>query len=148
MAHYKVPQREMRFVLEDVLRFSQLNQYPTFSDATPDIVDGVIDEAARFVEERLLPLRTIGDEEGCSVADAKVTLPTGFAEAYKEYWESGWVGLANEPEWGGQGLPYTLGKVVEEMVCSANVAFALYPGLTTGCFEALLAHANEELKQT
>ena len=148
MAHYRVPQRELRFILNDVLGFARLSELPVFADATPDILDGVIDEAARFTEERLLPLRTIGDTEGCKLADGTVKTPPGFTEAYREYQEAGWVGLATDPEWGGQGLPYTLGKVVEEMVCAANVAFALYPGLTIGCFEALLAHASEEQKQT
>ncbi|MGB1557789.1 MAG: acyl-CoA dehydrogenase family protein [Oceanococcaceae bacterium] len=148
MATYRVPQREMRFILNDVLNYEQLNALPRFEDATPDIVDGVIDEASRFTAEKLLPLRTSADSQGCKLADGVVTVPDGFADAYREYWESGWVGLANDAEWGGQGLPYMLSKVVDEMVCSANVAFALYPGLTIGCFEALNAHANDEIKQT
>jgi len=148
MATYKVPQREMRFVLNDVLNLNQLTAYEKFAEATPDIVDGVIDEASRFAEEKLWPLRTSGDHEGCKLANGEVTVPSGFSEAYREYWESGWVGLSNDPEWGGQGLPYTLSKVVDEMICGSNVAFGLYPGLTIGCFEALNAHASDELKQT
>ena len=148
MAYYKVPLRELRFVLNDVLGIQQLSELEPFQDCTDDIVEGVLDEAARFTEEKLLPLRETGDQEGCKLNAGEVTVPPGFAEAYREYWESGWVGLANSPDWGGQGLPYTLGKAVEEMVCAANVAFALYPGLTTGCFEALHAHASDEQKQT
>ncbi len=148
MADYKAPEREIKFALRDVLNVDRLSELEAFADATPDIVDGVIDEAAKFIEGRLLPLRESGDAQGCKVDKGVVTLPEGYAEAYRDFVEAGWVGLANDPEWGGQGLPYTLGKVVEEMVCSANVAFDLYPGLTSGCYEALLAHASDEQKAT
>ncbi len=148
MADYKAPEREIKFALRDVLNVDRLSELEAFADATPDIVDGVIDEAAKFIEGRLLPLRESGDAQGCKVEKGVVTLPEGYAEAYRDFVEAGWVGLANDPEWGGQGLPYTLGKVVEEMVCSANVAFDLYPGLTSGCYEALLAHASDEQKAT
>ncbi|MEN8720214.1 MAG: acyl-CoA dehydrogenase family protein, partial [Oceanococcaceae bacterium] len=148
MATYKVPQREMRFILNDVLNINQLNTLERFADATPDIVDGVIDEAARFAEEKLWPLRESGDRQGCKISNGEVTVPDGFAAAYRDYWESGWVGLSNDPQWGGQGLPYTLSKVVDEMICGSNVSFGLYPGLTIGCFEALSAHASDEQKAT
>lgn len=148
MAEYKAPEREIKFVLRDVLNVDRLSELDAFADATPDIIDGVIDEAAKFIEGRLLPIRESGDAQGCSIEDGKVTIPDGYIDAYKEYVEAGWAGLANDPQWGGQGLPYTLGKVVEEMVCGANVAFALYPGLTNGCYEALQAHASDDQKQT
>ncbi len=148
MADYKAPEREIKFALRDVLNVDRLAQIEAFADATPDIIDGVIDEAAKFIEGRLLPLREPGDAQGCKVENGVVTLPDGYAQAYRDFVEAGWVGLSNDPEWGGQGLPYTLGKVVEEMVCSANVAFDLYPGLTSGCYEALHAHASDEQKAT
>ncbi|MDX1607314.1 MAG: acyl-CoA dehydrogenase family protein, partial [Candidatus Competibacterales bacterium] len=148
MADYKAPEREIKFALRDVLNVDRLSELEAFADATPDIIDGVIDEAAKFIEGRLLPLREPGDAEGCKVNDGVVTVPEGYPEAYRDFAEAGWVGLSNEPEWGGQGLPYTLAKVVEEMTCSANVAFDLYPGLTSGCYEALQAHASDEQKAT
>ncbi len=146
MADYKAPEREIKFVLRDVLNVDSLSSLEAYADATPDIIDGVLDEAAKFIEARLLPLREPGDAQGCQVDQGVVTVPDGYAQAYRDFAESGWVGLCNDPQWGGQGLPYTLSKVVEEMVCSANVAFDLYPSLTNGCFEALQAHASDEQK--
>ncbi len=146
MAEYKVPEREIKFALRDVLDVDRLARLEAFAEASPDIIDGVIDEAAKFIEGRLFPLRDSGDAQGCSINQGKVSLPEGYAQAYRDFVDSGWVGLCNDPQWGGQGLPYTLAKVVEEMVCSANVAFDLYPSLTNGCFEALQAHASDEQK--
>ncbi|MCH9828157.1 MAG: acyl-CoA dehydrogenase C-terminal domain-containing protein [Gammaproteobacteria bacterium] len=143
MANYKAPLREIDFVLNKVLNAGQLAELPGFEDATPDFTSGLLDEAAKLIESELAPLNASGDAQGCRWDNGEVRIPDGFAEAYKLYWESGWVGLCNPVELGGQGLPYTLSKVVEEMTCSANVAFALYPGLTTSCFEALLAMASE-----
>lgn len=148
MASYTAPQREIAFVLKDVLKIEQLSALPAFRDATPDMLLGLVDEAAKLIEQQIAPLNAPGDAEGAKWNQGEVDLPKGMAEAYKLYWQSGWVGLSNPPEFGGQGLPYTLSKVVEEMLCSANVAFALYPGLTTGCFEAILACGSEEQKQT
>ena len=148
MAEYKAPESDIKFALRDVLNVDRLSELEAFADATPDIIDGVIDEAAKFIEGRLLPLRESGDAQGCSIEGAEVRVPDGYVEAYKDFVDSGWVGLSNDPQWGGQGLPFTLGKVVEEMTCAANVAFDLYPGLTNGCFEALQAHASDEQKAT
>ncbi len=149
MAEYRAPLREIKFALHEVLNVERLAELDAFADASADIVDGAIDEAARFIEARLRPLSEPGDRQGCRLGeDGEVVLPDGYCEAYRDFWEAGWVGLANDPEWGGQGLPYYLSKVVEEMVCSANVAFALYPGLTTGCFDAIEAHGDEAQRRT
>src|ERR1044071_7899514 len=100
------------------------------------------------------PLREIGfalnakADSGCNFENGQVKVPEGFAEAYKLYSQAGWMNLANDAEHGGQGLPYTISKVIEEMLCSANVAFALYPGLTTGCYEAIEANGTDEQKKT
>ena len=147
MASYKAPLREISFVLNNVLDIQRLSELPGYEDATPDLVNGLLEEAAKLIEEQLAPLNHSADEQGCRWDDGTVTPPDGYAEAYKLYWESGWVGLANPTEYNGQGLPYTVSKVVEEMLCSGNVAFALYPGLTTGAFEAIEASASDELKQ-
>ncbi|MDR3414948.1 MAG: acyl-CoA dehydrogenase family protein [Nevskia sp.] len=148
MASYTAPLREIEFVLKDVLDVGQLSRLPALAEATPDTLVGLIGEAAKLVQERVAPLNARGDQQGCKWHDGEVTVPDGMPEVYKLYWESGWVGLCNPTEYGGQGLPYTLSKVVDELVCSANVAFALYPGLTMGCFEAIAANASDELKNT
>ena len=148
MATYTAPQREIQFVLNEVLNVGQLTQIPAFADATPETLAGLIDEAAKLIEGQIAPLNGPGDAEGCRLDRGNVTLPKGFKEAYTQFWQAGWVGIANPPEYGGAGLPYTLGKVIDEMVCSADVAFALYPGLTVGCFEGILASATDEIKQT
>ncbi|HEX4872363.1 MAG TPA: acyl-CoA dehydrogenase family protein [Nevskiaceae bacterium] len=151
MASYQAPLREIGFVLNEVLDVGQLSrQAPALADATPDLITGLVEEAAKLIEQQIAPLNASGDAEGCRIdkSTGEVTVPKGFAEAYRLYWQAGWMSLSTDPAFGGQGLPYTLSKVVEEMLCSANVAFALYPGLTTGCFEALYANASEEIKAT
>ena len=147
MATYQAPLREIGFVLNDVLDVGQLAKLPAFADATPDVLTGLIEEAAKLLEEKLAPLNAKADS-GCKYKDGEVTVPEGFKDAYKLYSQAGWMNLANKPEHGGQGLPYTLSKVIEEMLCSANVAFALYPGLTTGCYEAIEANGSDEQKKT
>tara|TARA_R110000822_G_scaffold32743_4_gene93658 strand:+ start:5552 stop:7363 length:1812 start_codon:yes stop_codon:yes gene_type:complete len=148
MATFTAPLREMGFVLNDVLNVRQLSDIDAFNDATPDFISGLLDEAAKLIQGQIAPLNAPGDATGAQWKDGEVILPEGMAEAYKLFWESGWVGLSNPPEFNGQGLPYLVSKVVEEMLCSANVAFALYPGLTTGCFEAILANGSDAQKQT
>ncbi len=148
MASYNAPLREINFVLNDVLNVGQLARLTGFAEATPETLGGLIEEAAKLVQARIAPLSASGDQQGCKWNNGEVQVPDGMAEAYKLYWEAGWVGLCNPTEYGGQGLPYTLSKVVDEILCSGNVAFALYPGLTMGCFEAILANASDELKQT
>lgn len=146
MAIYKAPERDILFVLNDVLNVEKLSAISHYEHATADIIDGAISEAAKLMEEKIAPLNHSGDEQGCRLEDGEVTVPAGLSEAYKAYAENGWVGLASDEHWGGQGLPYVLSKAVEEMLCSANVAFALYPGLTQGAFEGIEANASEALK--
>ncbi len=148
MASYKAPVAEINFVLNQVLNVGELSQLPAFEEATPDVINGVAEEAAKFIERELAPLNHKGDEVGCKHSKDGVTLPPGFKEAYRNFVQGGWVGLANPVEFGGQGLPFTLSKVVGEMVCSANVAFELYVGLTQDCFEAILANGTDEQRQT
>ncbi len=145
MASYKAPLREIEFVLHDVLNAGQLAQLPGYADATRDTLDGLVAEAAKLVEERLAPLNA-GADAGCRWQGGDVTTPPGFKEFYKLYSDGGWIGVSNPVEYNGLGLPYVAAKVVEELECSASVAFALYPGLTIGCFEALHAAASDEIK--
>ncbi len=108
-----------------------------FSEATPDTIAAILEGAAQLGEEVLQPLNKVGDREGCRLENGKVTTPAGFKEAYRAVVEGGWTGLIGDPEYGGQGLPYVLGLAVSEMMASANMAFTMYPGLTSGAIEAI-----------
>src|SRR5262249_3377727 len=148
MSIYKAPVDEALFLLNDVFHLDRYDNLPGCSDASPDVVEAVLREAAKFSEEVLTPLNRVGDEEGCKRgADGSVTTPKGFKEAYRQIVEGGWIGISVPPEFGGQGLPATLTELVNEFFCSANMAFAMYSGLTQGAIAALLAHASDEIKQ-
>src|SRR5687768_1562240 len=148
MPTYKAPVDDVLFLLTDVFHIERHNNLPGFADASPDVVEAVLSEAAKLCEEVLLPLNRIGDIEGCRRSDdGSVTTPKGFKEAYKQVVDGGWVGISAPGEYGGQGLPATLTLIVNEFLCAANMAFAMYPGLTQGAIAALLAHAPEEHKQ-
>src|SRR6478752_311522 len=128
MPVYKAPVEDTLFLLNDVFNIERYNNLPGFADATPDVVEAVLGEGAKLCEEVLQPLNHSGDQEGCKRdPDGSVTTPKGFKEAYRAYSEGGWIGLAMDPEYGGQGLPYTLGAVMNEYASAANMAFSLYP---------------------
>jgi len=147
MPIYKAPVDDALFLLNDVFHLDHYGNLPGFSDASPDVVEAVLREAAKFSEEVLTPLNRVGDKEGCKRApDASVATPKGFKEAYSQIVEGGWTGISVPSEFGGQGLPATLTEIVNEFFCSANMAFAMYPGLTQGAIAALLVHASAELK--
>jgi 3-(methylsulfanyl)propanoyl-CoA dehydrogenase len=148
MPIYKAPVEDVLFLLNDVFHLDHYGNLPGFSDASPDVVEAVLREAAKFSEEVLTPLNRVGDKEGCKrAADGSVTTPKGFKEAYKQIVEGGWIGISAPSEFGGQGLPATLTEVVNEFFCSANMAFAMYPGLTQGAIAAVLVHGSDELKK-
>ncbi len=147
MQVYEPPLRDMRFVLDELWRHDGFGNLPGQEEFTPDLTDAILEEAGKFIREVVHPLNASGDEEGCSLADGAVTTPAGFKQAYRQYCEAGWSALAADPEWGGQGLPEGLNKLVEEMTCSGGIAFALYPGLTMGASIALNAYGGEELKR-
>src|SRR5215467_5388054 len=148
MPVYKAPVDDALFLLNDVFHLDHYGNLPGFSDASPDVVEAVLREAAKFSEEVLTPLNRVGDKEGCKrAADGSVTTPTGFKDAYKQIIDGGWIGISVPAEYGGQGLPATLTVLVNEFLCSANMAFAMYPGLTQGAIAALLAHASPDLKK-
>ena len=146
MQTYKAPLRDMRFVLHEVMGSEELTASLGFEDASADLIDTVLEEAAKFVEGVLLPLNVPGDIEGCTYENGVVRTPKGFAAAYDAFRESGWTAITSAPEYGGQGLPESLAKPIEEMVCAANVSFSLYPGLTHGAYVALEAYATQDLK--
>lgn len=149
MPTYKAPLRDMRFVFHELLQAGdQLRALPGYEEVDDDMVDAILDEAARFSEQVLQPLNRTGDEQGCRIEGGAVTTPDGFPAAYRAYAEGGWTSLACDPDFDGQGLPETLGFMLEEMVTAANVSFSLYPGLTRGAYTALHAHASDALKAT
>jgi acyl-CoA dehydrogenase len=148
MPSYKAPVADALFLLNDVLRIGDHGGLPGFAEASPDIVVAVLDEAAKLSEQQLQPVNLSGDQEGCRRdADGSVTTPKGFKSAYDAYVDGGWIGLAFDPAYGGQGLPYVLAAAVSEFFISANIALSMYPGLTAGAAAALLTHGSEQLKQ-
>ncbi|MEL6753397.1 MAG: acyl-CoA dehydrogenase C-terminal domain-containing protein, partial [Pseudomonadota bacterium] len=148
MPRYDAPVRDMQFVLHDLLAIEKYSNLPGFADAPRDLVDQILEEGGKFSSEVLAPLNKVGDEQGCvRNADASVKTPDGFPEAYKQLVENGWPLLSKDPEMGGQGLPHLLGMAWSEMVSSANMAFGMYPGLTSGAYEALMEGGSDEQKQ-
>ena len=147
MPTYKAPLRDMRFVMDEVLEFpAHYAQLPNGDEASPEIVSAILEEGARFSEEVLTPLNQVGDREGCQFKEGEVTTPTGFKEAYKQYVEGGWPSMTQDTGYGGQGLPQSLGMVLNEMICSANLSWGMYPGLSHGAMDALLHHGTDEQK--
>ena len=148
MPAYKAPLRDMRFLIDEVFDFHGSYAANGADDATPDMVSAILEEGAKFCEQVLAPLNRSGDEEGCHFDNGVVTTPNGFKQAFAQYAEGGWMGLASDPTYGGQGLPHSLGLVIGEMVGSANTSFGMYPGLTHGAMAAIAAHGTDEQKQT
>ena len=146
MATYTAPVRDIRFVLHEVLDSRSVAGLPGYEEATPELMDAVIDEAAKLSEEVLFPLNLSGDAEGCAYENGVVRTPKGFKEAYQQLIEGGWTSLACDPAYGGQGMPMLVSTVFEEIVSSANLAFGMYPGLSHGAYRALHEHGSDELR--
>ena len=148
MPSYKAPLEDVSFLLNDVFQIDRYNNLPGFSDASADVREAILAEAAKLSEEVLQPLNRIGDLEGCTRHDdGRVTTPKGFKAAYKQLGEGGWLGLSMPTEYGGQGLPSTLTQTLNEFQMSANMAFSMYGGLTQGAMAALLVHGQPEQKK-
>jgi alkylation response protein AidB-like acyl-CoA dehydrogenase len=148
MPIYKAPLEDMRFVLHELHDSKTLAELPGCGDYTPELLDSVLEEAAKISEKILFPLNQTGDLEGCTFENGVVRTPSGFPAAYRAFREGGWTAMASDPEFGGQGMPVAASTMVEEMLCSSNMAFGLYPGLTHGAYLAIYHHGSEALKQT
>lgn len=148
MADYKAPTQEVAFAINELLNIGQLNDIPYFAEATPDLLEAVIEEAGKFAAEVFAPINRTGDLVGSRAENGEVTTPDGFKEAYQHFVENGWMSLAQNPEYGGQGLPFTIHMVASEFWNSANTAMALCPMLTAGAIDAFMVHGSEQLKQT
>ena len=147
MPVYKAPVDEVTFLLRDVFRLDRYNNLPGFAEATPDVVEAVLAEAAKFSEAVLMPLNRVGDKEGCRRnPDGSVTTPSGFKDAYKKLTEGGWLGVSAPAEFGGQGLPIVINQAVSEFFSSANMAFGMYAALTEGAAAAIAVHGSPEQK--
>lgn len=144
---YQPPVRDYRFIFQDLLQLERYANLPGFSDAPADVVDQILEEAARFTAEVLAPLNSVGDKEGCRWSpDFTVKTPDGFKAAYRQLVDGGWPGLGSAPEYGGQGLPYVVNLAFSEMSSAANMAFSMYPGLTHGAYSAILEGGTPEQK--
>lgn len=140
--------RDMRFLMHEVFDFTE--HYAGLGLEQPlgrDLLDSIVEEASRFTDGELEPLNRTGDQQGCRFEDGAVITPDGFPNAYARYIEGGWASLSGDPAYGGQGLPTSISLLLEELMCTANMAWTMYPGLSRGAVHALEAHGSEEQKQ-
>ncbi|MED5542065.1 MAG: acyl-CoA dehydrogenase C-terminal domain-containing protein [Actinomycetota bacterium] len=147
MSEYSAPTADMLFVLEHIAGLAQLANREGYEHADLDTVEGVLGEAARFMEEQLVPLNRKGDEEGLVVENGQIFHPDGFADAYMRFVEAGWNGISMNDDHGGGGMPWCVGLAVQEMMTASNMAFSLCPLLTQGAVDAISHHADETLQE-
>ena len=148
MSQYHAPLAEMQFVLNELAGLDQVSQLPGFEEGTPDVAAAILEEGSKFATDILDPINYSGDQEGAQRRDdGTVRMPAGFKDAYRQFCENGWMGLAKNPEYGGQGLPQLLSTAVEEMWHSSNLAFDLCSMLTQGAIEAIELRGTDALKQ-
>ncbi|PWK36597.1 acyl-CoA dehydrogenase [Cupriavidus plantarum] len=145
---YRAPLKDMLFVMNELAGLDAVSQLPGYEDATPDIAQAVLEEAARFNEKVVAPLNRIGDTEPSSWKDGEVKTTPGFRDAFRQFGEGGWQGVLHPAEFGGQGLPKLVATPCNEMLNTANLSFALCPLLTDGAIEALLTAGTDAQKST
>ena len=137
MQDYKAPQRDTLFVTQELLDYQAHYQTLGFDEVAEDLVTAIFSEAAKFAENSLAPINASGDEEGCKWDDGVVTTPAGFKEAYQQYMEGGWQGMTSPVDYGGQGLPQSLGLIKSELIGTANWVWGMYPGLSQGAMNTI-----------
>ena len=147
MSTYTAPLRDMQFILNEIAGLEEICALPGNEECSVELVESILDEAAKFATGVLDPINRGGDTVGSVCKDGVVTTAPGFKDAYKLFCETGWNAMPFDPEFGGQGLPAAVTMAVNEMWKSANMAFALCPMLTGGAIEAIAHHASDELKQ-
>ena len=149
MPQYKAPLRDVRFQLNEVFDYAgHYAKQPNAEDASPDMVEAILEGCATFCEEVLAPLYMTGDQEGCTIHDGAVTTPKGYKEAYAEYVAGGWQGISHPKAYGGQELPMSLNLLKSEMMGTANWSFTMYPGLSLGCMNTIFQFGTEAQKNT
>jgi len=146
---YKAPLQDTKFLINNVYDFqSHYKKLKGGENATPDIVDSILEESAKFCENVLAPLNEVADSEGCKFISAhEVKTPAGFKEAYHQYVEAGWHGISFPEKYGGQGFPSSMNIIKSEMVATSNFTWGMFPGLSLGCMNTLLLHGTDELKE-
>ena len=146
MPSYCAPLSDMKFVLRELFVGERDDALPGTADFSDDVVDAVLQEAAKLSETVLAPLNSSGDAEGCVFENGAVQTPQGFKDAYAQFTAGGWAGMGGDPEYGGQDLPNSIGMLISEMNNSANLAFTMYPGLSHGAYHAIHEWGTDELK--
>jgi len=146
MSDYYAPTRDMQFVIDEIAGLESISKLPVYEEATPDLVEAILEQAGVLANEVFSPLNKVGDEYGTRVEGDSVISPPGYAEAYRQFVENGWQGIGNSTAIDGQGLPFLIHMAVAEMWYASNMAFALCPLLTTGAIEAIETHADSDLQ--
>ncbi|MFZ9038896.1 MAG: acyl-CoA dehydrogenase family protein, partial [Gammaproteobacteria bacterium] len=147
MPEYYAPTQDMQFVIDEIAGLDSIANLPGFEDATPDLVEAVLEQAGVLANEVFSPLNQPGDHHGTRIEEGVVVSPPGYAEAYRQFVENGWQGIGKSAAIDGQGLPFLVHSAVAEMWYSSNMALALCPLLTSGAIEAIEMHAPAELQQ-
>lgn len=146
MPQYNAPIRDYEFILNELINLDNHKDIAGYDQLDSGLVGSLMSEVAKLCEQVLFPLNQIGDKEGLKFENGKVTMPSGFRDAYKNYVSAGWGSLTCDPKYGGQGLPEIINMPLIEMVCSANLSFGLTPGLSHGAYNAIYTHASDEIK--
>jgi 3-(methylsulfanyl)propanoyl-CoA dehydrogenase len=149
MKVFKTPLKDIRFINNELFDVqAHYKSLPGGDEITPDLVDAIANECSKFAENIIFPLNQSGDQQGCQFQDGKVTTPKGYQQAYQQWIKGGWQGLSHPVEYGGQGLPLSLGVMKSEITGTANWAFGMYPGLSLGAINTLFVHGDDEQKNT
>ena len=148
MPSYKAPTVDYQFLMHHVFDLESYNNLSPFKEASPDLIDAILEEAAKLTENVFQPLNQSGGEEGCKLENGTVLTPKGFKKAYDEYVNGGWQGMTGDPEYGGQGLPMAIGLAINEMLVSSNWGLSMYPSLTKGAAETIHTWGTDEQKNT